>query len=55
MTRRAKNWPTWFPFVGWLTIDANEALEYDLPLRTKWRIFVVEWFGFGVTILAEPE
>lgn len=46
--------PLWIPFIGWVDLPAEDALELDLPIRSRWRVFVIEWFGFGITLLAEP-
>ena len=55
MTGPRPEWPAWLPYVGWVSASTAEAFELGLPTRTRWRIFIIEWFGVGLTLTAKPE
>jgi hypothetical protein len=40
----------WLPFLGIVTLTADEARAADLPLGPawRWRGFAFEWLDFGV-------
>lgn len=46
--------PIWFPFIGWVDIPDEDAFDLGLPPGQSWRAFLVEWFGFGITLFVEP-
>ena len=45
--------PFFIPFIGWVDLDKDEAHELGLPLQHDWRALIVEWFGFGLTLMVE--
>jgi hypothetical protein len=45
----------WLPKIGWVDITPAEAAELDLPVRTKWQIWRIEWRGHGFTFKARAK
>lgn len=43
------------PQIGWVELDPQEAADFGLeqPARWRWRMFRVEWMGFGMSFMAE--
>lgn len=46
-------YPDWLPYIGWTDASPSEAVAFDLDPAERWRMFVVQWFGYGFTILAQ--
>lgn len=45
----------WFR-IGWIELSPEEAMDFgfEQAARVRWRVFIIELFGRGITIMAEP-
>lgn len=39
-----------WPRAGWHPMTDADALELGLPIRARWELFNVEWFGGGIAL-----